>query len=85
MGSNFKDLTGKKFGRWTVLHREGSTDYGHALWRTVCECGWKGLVASYSLLSGNSKSCGCITAEVSVETLNKNRQYRYTSKRLSGF
>jgi hypothetical protein len=31
---NVKDLTGKKFGRWTVLSYAGK-----ASWNCLCECG----------------------------------------------
>lgn len=57
--SKFQDLTGKKFGRLTVIRREGSSKKKYATWLCKCECGVELVVESYSLTSGNTKSCGC--------------------------
>lgn len=63
MGRKRIDITGKRFGRWTVLHptdlRSGS-DYK---WRCLCDCGNEKLVSSSSLKEGSSKSCGCFLVE----------------------
>ena len=49
--SNFVDLTGKKFGRWTVLQRvENRRDQSYYL--CECECGNTKEVYSGSLTSG---------------------------------
>lgn len=58
------DLTGQRFGRWTVLKRGEnyvSLDESgqHAQWVCRCDCGTVRLVASASLRRGLSKSCGC--------------------------
>lgn len=52
------DLTGQRFGRWTVIRRQGSSG-GKALWLCMCDCGNEGEVKSTNLRSGKSKSCGC--------------------------
>lgn len=57
-----KDLTGMKFGKWTVLEmrgRRGSSRY----WLCRCECGTEREVASGHLLDGSSSSCGCTRKE----------------------
>lgn len=59
---NFKDLTGQKFGRLTVITRAG-TRGAYALWRCSCECGRESFVASASLRSGHTQSCGCLLRE----------------------
>ena len=56
------DLTGQKFGRWTVLGdrtRRGKKVF----WNCVCECGTERLVERCSLMSSHSKSCGCLRSE----------------------
>lgn len=58
----FIDLTGQRFGLWTVISRE-STVRGHAMWRCRCKCGNEKVVSSYNLRSGMSKSCGCTRKE----------------------
>ena len=58
--SKFKDLTGMKFGRLTVIKEDGKDKHGNILWFCQCECGGTALVTSYRLTKGISKSCGCL-------------------------
>ena len=60
--TNARDLTGKKIERLTVLGR-ASPKRNRPRWRCVCECGVVLEVYEYSLLSGNTKSCGCLQRE----------------------
>ena len=60
--SKIMDLTGQKFGRWTVLERDLSKK-GTAYWICECECGTKKSVCGSSLRGGVSSSCGCFKAE----------------------
>ena len=63
--SNLIDLTGKRFGRWTVLQklpRMGTQT--NAMWLCICDCGNVGEVRSTTLRSGESKSCGCLSTEL---------------------
>lgn len=53
------DLSGRRFGRWTVLARAGKDDAGRPRWRCRCACGATRTVNSYSLLYGTNRSCGC--------------------------
>ena len=54
------DLTGRKYGRWTVISREIDS-HGKTQWKCLCDCGVYGLVSSYSLgKPGRSQSCGCL-------------------------
>lgn len=59
------DLTGKQFGRLTVLQRSGSKG-GNAAWECLCECGNKVIVKRNNLTRGTSKSCGCLERELRV-------------------
>lgn len=68
------DLTGQKFGYWTVLKY-----VGNSLWQCRCECGTEAEIDSYSLRSGNSHSCGCYQKEVASKT---HRKHGFTRKRL---
>jgi len=53
------DLTGRKYGRWTVLRREVDSN-NKTVYYCRCDCGKEGLVASYSLgKRSKSMSCGC--------------------------
>lgn len=55
------DLTGRKIGGWTVVrrHRENYRRT-FAQWQCVCQCGTQRIVLANSLLTGKSKSCGCL-------------------------
>lgn len=60
------DLTGKKFGRLTVLHRSTSVICKHgddAVWCCLCDCGNIVEKSSRSLRKGLCNSCGCLLSE----------------------
>ena len=61
------DLSGKIFGRLTVIKREGLKQHRHALWSCLCACG-KTIVANMSsLVNGYTRSCGCLRREITRE------------------
>ena len=53
------DLTGQKFGKWTVIARAENTNDNRAQWLCQCECGNQKIVIGKSLRNGSSTSCGC--------------------------
>ena len=53
------DLTGKKFGKLTVIRYSHSKN-NHRYWMCRCECGKEVSVITSSLKTGNTKSCGCM-------------------------
>ena len=54
------DLTGRKFGRWTVISR-GLDKRNKTIWNVKCDCGNFGQVAGNNLGKKNkSMSCGCL-------------------------
>jgi len=52
------DLTGKRFGKWTVVGKSKKR-IDRIYWDCVCDCGTVGIVRTYELQSGRSRSCGC--------------------------
>lgn len=52
------DLTGKRFGMLTVLHR-AQKDYPRVYWTCRCDCGNMIDVAANNLTRGHNVSCGC--------------------------
>jgi hypothetical protein len=71
------DLTGKKFGRLTVVERAGSIKSGTAssafsIWSCKCDCGENAIVRGVLLRRGHTKSCGCLRSEL-VSQRAKNR------------
>ena len=57
------DLTGLKFGKWTVIEKTGKDKNSRALWECKCDCGKTVLVNGNALNRGVSKSCGCSRKE----------------------
>src|SRR6267378_4520400 len=60
------DITGTKYGRWTVLGR-GPNSNKNKMWFCRCECGNERLIQYSALSSGDSKSCGCLRRELIQE------------------
>jgi hypothetical protein len=68
----FNDLTGKVFGRWTVLRldekktKEKDGKYKDFYWVCQCSCVKKTIktINGCSLKNGHSKSCGCLHNEM---------------------
>jgi len=63
---NFNDLTGNKFGRWTVIKRakNSSNLCRNPRWFCRCECGNESIVYGHTLKNGESQSCGCLQREL---------------------
>lgn len=77
----FKDIAGQKFGRLQVMGLTGeiNTDRRH-LWYAKCDCGNDCKVISKALLSGETRSCGCLRAETCIKRstthgLRRTREY----------
>jgi hypothetical protein len=58
--SRLIDLTGRKFGRLTVLSR-AAVKNDRTMWNCRCDCGLEHIAQSHHLLTGHTKSCGCAT------------------------
>lgn len=76
----FKDLTNQKFGELTVLQKTGKNKYNYTIWLCQCSCGKQCEVTSRELLSGDTKSCGCLKnsyREFQIEQLLKQFGVQY--------
>lgn len=73
----FKDLTGRRFGRLVVLERAPNKYKTHTTWRCACDCGNVVEVAAGSLRTGLTKSCKCLTREL---TAQKNHKHGHASR-----
>ncbi len=78
-----EDLTGKKFGRLTVISRDIERDKqdillgrkrGNVHWLCKCDCGNEIIssVTGYQLKSGHTQSCGCYASE---QIAKRNKKY----------
>lgn len=64
-----KNLSGERFDRLLVLNRtnERYKSTGSFIWKCLCECGKVVRIPTSSLTTGNTRSCGCLNREKSVE------------------
>lgn len=61
--SRIRDLSGKRYGRLSVLGISSITPSSGAIWKCVCDCGRNTLVRRGDLVSGKTRSCGCLALE----------------------
>lgn len=63
------DLTGQRFGRWTVLERAPNRNRT-VYWLCQCDCGTIKEVKGQCLREGESTSCGCYQKEKASQILS---------------
>ena len=73
MGRKAIDITGRRYGRLTVIsyNEEVSKQKGRAYWNCKCECGNEIIVRGSSLTSEHTTSCGCYKSDKTRKTIEK--------------
>lgn len=66
MPNKLIDLTGKRFGKLSVIERAKENIHDRPAWVCKCDCGKTAIVFGTSLRNGNTKSCGCLLGFRSV-------------------
>ena len=61
------DITGKRYGRLTVVRRWEKLPTGHSKWLCVCDCGNTKIVEDSNLKHSDKISCGCWRKELYIE------------------
>lgn len=65
--SRIIDLTGQRFGRLVAIEHAGrvvnKNGFRTTLWKCKCDCGKESVVRYPLLVSGNTRSCGCLERE----------------------
>lgn len=61
-----EDMIGLVFGRLTVLSFSGRDATGHATFTCLCSCGKEKQALGSNLTKGSTKSCGCLSSEVTT-------------------
>lgn len=80
---NLIDLTGQRFGRWTVLRLDhNNAPRGEARWICRCDCSTLRSVSGHDLRSGKSNSCGCLKRELASSRMKLNPNYGESQTRL---
>ena len=66
-----KDLTGKRFGKLTILRRSERKQRGTTLWVALCDCGKETIAAANNIKTGTTKSCGCLKHKPSYNSVDR--------------
>ena len=66
-----KDLTGIKFERLTPLFPVKLQNKSHKYWLCLCDCGKLKAVLPDSLMSKQTRSCGCLRSETTKQHITK--------------
>lgn len=65
--SRIIDISGQRFGRLVAIEHAGRvvnrSGFRTTLWRCKCDCGKESIVRYPLLVSGNTRSCGCLEQE----------------------
>ena len=75
-----EDLTGRKFGRLTVIRAKERKKGDKAYWVCECACGNEIVVNDYKLKKGHTKSCGCLRKNVNEYEFFGKLGIGYTAK-----
>lgn len=72
--TRYSPVAGERFERLVLVRREG-TDGRNSLWRCRCGCGTERVVPIGNLRRGLTRSCGCLSAEM---TAQRNLKHGYS-------
>ena len=76
-----KDLTGKQFGELLVLSKtDKRTSDRRVIWLCRCSCGAIVEIDSHRLITGNTKSCGCLFKQ-HLDKMHQNNIIDLTGRR----
>ena len=76
------DLSGKRFGRLVALGRMAQNNANNkVVWLCKCDCGRQTVVIGSRLLTGKTKSCGCLIRE---KTIERSTRHGFCHTRLYG-
>ena len=65
------DMIGQRFGKLVVVSRAENDKKGQARWLCQCDCGGYTITTRYNLITGQTKSCGCILRSPKTTELDK--------------
>lgn len=68
------DMIGQRFGRWVVIEQAERPEYiaaTAAFYLCRCDCGTERVLNGRSLRTGDSRSCGCLRADLNRERIKR--------------
>ena len=79
----FHDVSGQKFGRLTAISESGRNISGVITWHCHCECGNDSHVSIHALMSGHTRSCGCLAKIKPIKDITGQRFGHLVAVKLS--
>lgn len=77
MSAKTIDMTGKVFGRLTVIGFARKTPSRDSMWNCLCECGGSSVVSGSNLRKGHAESCGCMKSSFKpTHGMRHSREYK---------
>lgn len=76
-------ILGQRFGRLAITALSDETDGISTWWEAVCDCGKRCLIRRAEIVSGDTRSCGCLADEKLPQTLAEARRRRHDKSRRS--
>lgn len=76
------DLTGKQYGRLTVIKLNGKDKHNNAMWECKCSCGNNIIIRGATLRNGRARSCGCLHRELTKLLAKNNITHNKSNTRL---
>ncbi len=74
----YRELSGLRFYRLTVIKRDSEPGAKHVQWLCRCDCGSYVKAQASNLTSGKHKSCGCLIAELTSHNFKDLRGTRFS-------
>lgn len=68
------DLSNRRFGKLLALKPTEKRERHYTVWLCECDCGKQCEVASFRLVRGRTKSCGCLNRGLSAKRLEIGRE-----------
>ncbi len=68
--AKINDISGQRFGR-LIAKKFVRVEKKCALWECECDCGNTAIIRENSLVSGGTRSCGCLAKEKAIEICTK--------------
>lgn len=77
--SNYDDIVNNKFGRLLVLKQSHKDERNRMFYVCICDCGIEKIIQRSLIISGNTKSCGCLSKERKAATKLPNNKAEINS------
>lgn len=77
------DVTGKRYGKLSVVSYSHTGKWSSAYWKCQCDCGNIAIVRACSLRDGLTRSCGCLFKE-HCASMGKRGRKQWTTHGLTG-